>query len=113
MQVQERVSVVPYDRKNNKLHPGDLVMIPCIIKGIDKHSTYINLAVETAEGRYPDGKKDLIQINARQTELLKPLGHSDPDMDVTQALSDSAIQKAHDEQKLANHSLDDPSSIHT
>lgn len=88
---------MPTDRNNKKLHPGDIINIPCLVKGIDPHAEYLNLAVETLEGRYPDGRKELLYINARQTELVKPLGHSDPDMDVAKIMSDSAIQRGRDE----------------
>ncbi len=77
---------MPHDRFGKKLHPGDIVAIPCTVKGIDKHSDYINLAVETIEGRHPDGKKETFLINAREVELVKSIGESDPALDVDSVL---------------------------
>lgn len=82
---------MPHDRKNHKLHPGDVVMIPCVVLGIDKHAEYINLALESVEGRYPDGKKEMFLVNARQTELIEAVGHSDAEIDVEKAMIDSGV----------------------
>lgn len=103
---------MPHDRKNNRLRPGDLVMIPGIVKGIDKHSTYVNIVIETSEGRHPDGRKELIQINARQVELISASGHSDPDMDVTAAISESGSTIQRETLKEEKQIPHDPEDIH-
>jgi hypothetical protein len=59
------------------------------VLGIDQHSEYINVALETVEGRYPDGKKDFLLINARECELVEKLGNSHVEIDVDTALHES------------------------
>jgi hypothetical protein len=81
---------MPHDRRGKKLHTGDIVTIPCVIRGIDKHSEYINLAVETLEGRYPDGKHEQFFINAREVQFVQSGGGiSATDIDVDAVLRDS------------------------
>lgn len=76
------------DKNGKPIHPGDLVSITCLVTGLDKHQDYINLALQTVEGRMPDGKKSDFFINSHMVEVIAALGHSDPDLDVSKALSD-------------------------
>ena len=80
------------DRKGNRVHPGDIVMIPCRVVGIDSHiHEFYNVMLKTIEPMYPSKSETPIILNVNQVELLEPLGHSDPSMDVQQAIEESRL----------------------
>lgn len=63
---------MPHDRKGQQLKIGDIVMIPAIITGVDRHDEYINVAVDTIEPMFPGEHKTPILLNAHQVEIVHP-----------------------------------------
>lgn len=63
---------MPHDRKNKAIQIGDVVMVPAIVTGVDKHEDFINLALETIETMYPGEHKTPLLLNCRQVEVINP-----------------------------------------
>ena len=90
---------MPRDRDGEKLRPGDIVHVPCVVTGIDNQPEYMNVALETVEPMYPGNTKLALILNARQVVLHEQLGESDPNMDVKAAIE----QKLESDSKIVSH----------
>lgn len=64
---------MPHDRKNHPIKIGDIVSIPAVVTGVDRHPNYINIAVETIEPMFPAEHKTPLLLNARQVEVVNPV----------------------------------------
>jgi hypothetical protein len=67
----ERPAFVPHDHNDNPLKIGDIVAVPCVITGIDKHPDFINVALQTRWPMYPGENKTPIILNTSQVILVK------------------------------------------
>lgn len=73
------VDFVPHDHANRPLKVGDLVVVPCIVTGIDKHPDFINVALETRWAMEPGPNKTPIILNTKQVLLVESSREMMPD----------------------------------
>lgn len=62
---------VPHDHQGEPLNIGDIVVVPCVITGIDKHPEFINVALETRWPMLPGDNKTPILVNTTQVILVE------------------------------------------
>lgn len=75
------------DRKGRRIHVGDIVSVPCVVKGVDQTGTPLSVLVETL---VPGGEiPRQMLFNANQVEITESLGESALDIDVKTAISDT------------------------
>jgi hypothetical protein len=86
------------DRKGKKIHVGDVVNVPCVVRGITQVPYGYNVLLEPLEALSDtqNSSRPEMLVNARQVELVNSIGESALDIDVGQALSDRAMLKAND-----------------
>jgi hypothetical protein len=90
----ERPAFVPHDHNDNPLKLGDVVAVPCVITGIDKHPDYINVALLTRWPMFPGPNPTAIILNTSQVLLVKEsqklIGDSVHVMDVIQEIKEGS-----------------------
>ena len=63
---------VPTDHNGNPLKVGDVVAIPCVITGLDRHHDYVNVGLETRWPMHPGPNKTPIFLSSLQILLIQP-----------------------------------------
>lgn len=62
---------MPKDHNGSELKVGDVVAVPCVITGMDKHDEYINVALETRWPMSPGDKRTPLALNTHQVMLIR------------------------------------------
>lgn len=79
---------MPVDRNGKKIHTGDIVYVPCMVKGIDRHPDFINVLLTTCDPVYPGNSRQDLLMNSQQVEIKESLGETKSDIDVAQAIQE-------------------------
>jgi hypothetical protein len=68
---QPGIKFTPHDHEKNPLQVGDVVVVPCVVTGVDRQPGYINVAMNTCWPMLPGNHATSIMLNTSQVILVR------------------------------------------